>query len=594
MRWLGLVIVAFAMFMVSPSLAQGIPAPPPAKPSAADEATAKRNFESGLKLYGEGSFAEALIAFEQSYRLGGRPSALKNIAQCHRNLKHFVEAYEAYDQMVSLHDAQLPAPDKRAVQQALEELGVLTGTIAVTVSEADAEIAIDGKVVTRSPMAKPKRVTVASHSVRVTKPGFEPYAQDIAIGSQEKKTVEVKLETEKTSGRIVVREQSGREVHVFVDGVDKGPAPWEGDVPTGEHTIEAKSARFASDVRRVAIAAKERMDVALDATPLTGRLRVTTIPAHASIAIDGRPVGSGAWEGELVEGSHRIEVALPGQAPQVREVSLARGQLVVQEIPLVAVLSGGITDYAGLYVRVALMGMLGVAGNAENEQPPLVRLNGGFMAGAGASLRIGHAWDWYGAEGVAIFMLEHRNRDYEYAAPAPQQTTTFGDESNSPNFFLGAGGRATSKHESVRFTAGLAPGIVVRTFHPYRDRHCDDGGNCQGQDPSSGSGGRFVSTGGTSFTNTSSTSSSHDFQTAGYTTVGFAMDAGILFGSTPGTKFFLGMQAWLDFPPDTLVTGPDTVIPLPNTAYAHPGRGITLIDGPQFYLGPSLGLQFGH
>src|SRR5580765_6451960 len=121
MRWVVVVVAAVALLWASSALGQSIPSPPASKPTPAEEATAKRNFDSGLKLYGEGSYAEALIAFEQSYRRGGRPSALKNIAQCHRNLKHFVDAYEAYEQMLALHEAQLSPADKTAVRQALEE-----------------------------------------------------------------------------------------------------------------------------------------------------------------------------------------------------------------------------------------------------------------------------------------------------------------------------------------------------------------------------------------------------------------------------------------------------------------------------------------
>src|SRR5262249_45886235 len=184
-RWLAVVLAAIAFLWAAPARAQSIPSPPSSKPTAADEATAKKNFDSGLKLYGEGSFAEALIAFEQSYRRGGRPSALKNIAQCHRNLKHFVDAYDAYEQMLALHEAQLPAADKAAVRQALDELGVLTGTLEVVVRESGADIEIDGKGVGPSPMAKPKRVKVDPHKVRVSKAGFQPFEETVMIGSQE-------------------------------------------------------------------------------------------------------------------------------------------------------------------------------------------------------------------------------------------------------------------------------------------------------------------------------------------------------------------------------------------------------------------------
>lgn len=599
MRWIFVVLAALVVLVVTPAWGQStsIPSPPSAKPSAADEAAAKKNFESGLKLYGEGSFGEALIAFEQSYRVGGRPSALKNVAQCHRNLKHFVEAHEAYDALLERHEAQLPAADKTAVKQALDELGVLTGTIQVAVNEEGADIEIDGKPVAKSPMAKPKRVSVGSHAVRVTKPTFAANEQQVAVASQETKKVDVKLEIEKTTGRMLVREQSGRDVHVFLDGADQGPAPWEGEVTAGDHTVEAKSARFASEVRRIKVIAKERLDVALDATPLTGHLRVTTVPASATIAIDGKVVGSGAWEGDLPEGSHRIEVGLSGSPPQVRDLTIMRGQLLVQEIPVVAAIAGAVAEYPGLYGQVSLAGMFGVAGNADNSQPP-ASSEGSFMFAATAAVRVGYAFDWYGAEGVAIFMPETRSHDYNYTTTmaSGSRTSNFVDRSFAPNGFLGAGGRVTSKHESVRFTFGLAPGVAIRSFNPSRE--CG-GSNCgtDGSNPPGGGGtNRFIQ--GEQNQPTQGPGAPQqgqsDFPKAGYTAFALVLDAGVYLGSTPGAKFFLGVQSWIDFPPDTIVTGPDTLTPIEERAFKHPGRGITLIDGPQFYVGPSIGLRFGH
>lgn len=597
MRWIFVVLAALAVLFATPAWGQSttIPSPPSGKPSAADEATAKKNFESGLKLYGEDSYGEALIAFEQSYRVGGRPSALKNVAQCHRNLKHFVEAHEAYDALLERHEAALPAADKTAVKQALDELGVLTGTIAVTVNEEGAEIEIDGKSVAKSPMAKPKRVSVGSHAVRVTKPTFAANEQQVSIASQEAKKVDVRLEVEKTTGRIVVREQSGRDVHVFVDGSDQGPAPWEGEVSAGDHTVEAKGGRYASELRRIKVVAKERLDVSLDASPLTGHLRITTVPASATITVDGKAVGSGAWEGDLAEGPHRVEVGLSGSPPQVREISIARGQFLVQEIPVVAAIAGAVADYPGLYGQLSLAGMFGLAGNADDSQPP-VSSNSSFMFAATAALRVGYAFDWWGAEGVAIFMPETRSRDYEYTTTTATESNTanFVDRSFAPNFFFGAGGRVTSKHETVRFTFGLAPGIAIRTFHPSREcgGSCGNSSGGNNNQPTN----RFVQSEQNVPNNNQPLNGSNndEFAKAGYTAFALVIDGGVLLGSTPGAKFFLGAQAWVDFPPDTIITGPDTRTPVEERAFKHPGHGITLIDGPQFYIGPTIGLRIGH
>jgi hypothetical protein len=587
---LSLVLLAFTLLVSTPALAQSIPTAPTSKPSAADEATAKKSFESGLRLYGEGSYAEALIAFEQSYRLGGRASALKNIAQCHRNLKHFVEAYEAYEQMLAKHDAQITPVDKKAVQQALDELGVLTATVVVVVSEADAQLEIDGHNVGRSPMSKPKRLAATGgHTLRVSKAGFTHLEQPFTVDSQESKKIDVKLEVEKTVGHVVVREQNGRDVHVFIDGEDQGPAPWEGDLPAGEHVIEGKSARFSSDARKVVVAQRERLDLALDAAALQGRLRVTTVPASATIVVDGNTVGTGSWEGELPEGTHRIEVSLPGQTPQIREIALGRGQVIVQEIPIVsAIAMGKVPVYDGIYVRFSIFGQIGIGTQPDDSVAGRTTEDGSFDGAVGASLRGGRQWDWYGIEAVGLFMMEHREHKYRF----PQISTggaggdlSFRDQSNAPNAFFGIGPRVTSKDDTVRFTFGIAPGLAVRTFQPRRN--IENSGSGSGSNPG---GNRFVQTTSQS---TNSPPGEQSYSSAGYTSFGFVMDGGILLGNTPGAKFFLGAQAWVDFAP-TLVTGPDTLVPIPNDAYKQPGRGITVVDGAQFYVGPVLGLQFGH
>ena len=81
---------------------------------------------------------------------------------------------------------------------------------------------------------------------------------------------------------------------------------------------------------------------------------------------------------------------------------------------------------------------------------------------------------------------------------------------------------------------------------------------------------------------------------AGYTTLGLVADGGILLGSTPGAKFFIGAQMMIDFPPDDVVKGPDTIAQLPDNAYRVSGRGFFMTEGPQISFGPTLEVQFGH
>ena len=126
----------------------------------------------GLKLYKEHAYNEALNEFEASYRTGGRPSALRNIGQCHRDLNHFAEAFDAYTQLLERHAAQLSGGEREALAHALEELAELSGAVAITSSEAQAAVELDGKPIGTTPLAGSKRVGLGVHHVIVTKFGL--------------------------------------------------------------------------------------------------------------------------------------------------------------------------------------------------------------------------------------------------------------------------------------------------------------------------------------------------------------------------------------------------------------------------------------
>jgi hypothetical protein len=563
--WAPVLLCAVATLLARPAFAD-VPVGPSGAPRPEDEATAKRSFETGLKLYGEGAYAEALSAFETSYRLGGRPSALKNVAQCHRNLKQFVDAYDAYELLLNAHGDKLAPADKRAVAQALDELSVLTGTIAIGVSEAGADVELDGKNIGRSPLARAKRTSVGAHRVRVTKPGFEPFDSNVNVGSQENKKVEVALSVDRKMGHVIVHETQGRDVRVVIDGDDRGKAPWEGELPAGEHTIEVRGSSFSSDPRKFTVGAKERLDVALDALPLTGHLRVSTVPANAEISVDGKDVGAGVWEGDLPAGIHRIEATLAGQPAQVRQVTLARGQNVLQEIPILGAV--GPIDYRGIYIQLTLAPYFMLGGQTTNHADGIaVGDIDRLVIGGGATVRAGYSFGWFSAELIGTFLVEHREEHQQVPQSTSGASTIINDGTTAPNFFLGIGPRVTTKHELIRFTFALAPGIAIRDYEFHRN--LDFGG--------------VTAPGATS-----------QAFSAGYTAFALNAEAGVLLGSTPGAKFFLGAHAWVDFPPDDVIVGPDTITPLPNSAFRAPGRGIVVVDSPQFFVGPVFGLRIGN
>jgi hypothetical protein len=390
--------------------------------------------------------------------------------------------------------------------------------------------------------------------------------------------VEATLTPEITTGHVVVREEKGEPVHVFIDGQDRGPAPWEGDLPPGGHTLEAKGPKFAADPRLFSVAKKQRLDLAIDATTTLGHLRVTTIPASASITFDGQGVGTGAWDADVAPGTHHIEVAIEGQPRADRVVNVARGQLVVLDVPLQLIGESG-PFYRGFYARINPFGVLSPS-YVDVYSPGAPGYRQHVHIGLGGALHIGYSFDVLSVEFFGAFLVDH----YDFNAPNPPSGTSANTSSGGQNggvtgvdAFFGAGARITSHDSTVRFTAALAPGIATHNVN------VDDG-------YTGGSSGNACNS---NLNNCNAiNNNNHGSGSVGYVAPGFMFDGGMLVGNTPGAKFFLGVTAWLDFAP-TLFFGPDTLAPLPASDF-YPGRGLKAVGGPQFYLGPSLGIQFGH
>jgi hypothetical protein len=132
-----------------------------------------------------------------------------------------------------------------------------------------------------------------------------------------------------------VAERGGRPLRVVVDGSVVGKAPWDGQLFPGEHVV---ALRGEGDVGtppvRVIVEESRTVPLTLAAEELAAALRVEPVPANAAVAIDGVTMGRGIWEGRVLAGTHRIEIAAPGFLPVSEEVNIPRGGQRVARIAL--------------------------------------------------------------------------------------------------------------------------------------------------------------------------------------------------------------------------------------------------------------------
>lgn len=569
------------------------PPPPPPPPSTPEETEARKHFDIGLKLYKEKLYEAALVEFEQSYKIVPRPGALRNVAQCQRDLKRFADAYAAYETLLTKHGAQLGPGELAAVNKAIKDLESVTGTISFEVNEPGASVVVDGRDVGTTPLPAPVRVDVGPHLVRVIKAGYEPFEQQVKVLATQALSVDAKLVKDIKTGKLTVSEKSGAKVNVWIDDVDRGPAPATVELSPGSHIIELRGEGLASPRKMVEIVAKVDGAVTLEATALKGRLRVETFGKKGTIFVDDKKMGEGTWEGEMAPGTHRVRVVAPGYEPHERLVAIEVGQTVVDAVTLAPIPvapppppppAPTKDPYLGLYGRLVALGGFSLSGAGESLRPgcdpnrACATVDDSKPMGAGVALHVGHSFGVFSAELVGAFLADVHTTKRSYTGqpgspgfPATD-TSPVGTMARTETWdflalagFAGVGGRATSKDDAVRFTIGAAVGAAYRSVKLDRTTLNDE------WRPGA----------------------------AGYFAPALFLDAGLLLGNTPGFKLSIGIHAWMDFPGSALESkgeAPRSVsTSFGSTTYTGQleSEPQQLRSSTQIYIGPTLGFQFG-
>ncbi len=559
-RSFAVVVLASAVTAAAPAIAA---------PTAADLAAARQHFSAGLKLYAEKAYAAALAEFQQAYAQAPRASIQRNVAQCQRDLHDFAAAHEAYGELLDRWGATLRPQEIATTKTAMSELALFTGTIHVTVTEPGADVQIDGRAAGTTPLVKPIRVNLGRVRLVVSKAGFDPIEQDVDVKPGSDATVAGPLLIETKTGHVSVTVKGG-DAHVFIDGHDVGPAPYEGDVPPGTHAVEARgNGLFASD-DHVEVARRATVAVPLELHAQMGKLQVDPHDAEAEIKVDGASVGRGVWEGELPIGRHELVIASRGFETQRLALMVNAGQTVVEDVHLLP--AGSSRAYTGLYANLDFFGVAttGGATNGIAESCPSGSCTAPSPVGAGLDVHVGHAWGWIAVEGLVFGMYDTSPAHVTYpedVATGPYAGVARTEDYRFHRFGGGGaiGGRVTSKHPTVRFTFGAAFGLEVKAGLYSRDATS------------------VAAIGGEKGTNTFTSSNPT------YTSPILVFDAGVLLGGS--VKFHLGVLALVEFVGSPVMTAADASETLNNKPLGTPP--IQVASGTQFFLGPVIGLHFG-
>jgi hypothetical protein len=554
------------------------PSPPAAAPQSAPTpaqlAEAKKFFEAGLKLMKEGLHQEALASFLEAYRIAPRESIQNNIALSYRNLKDFPSAFAAYEELLARFGGTMKPATKADAGRALEELAVLTGTLTVSVTEPDATVSVDGKPAGTTPLAKPVRVNVGTHTVTVAKPGYETLTREVTLRGHDDAPVDGPLEREVSTGHVTVTALPlDPTAKLSIDGAPVGPLPWQGELDPGVHVLEASGDRTLAAPKKVEITRKAKLDVTLDLAVQEGIVTVNAGAPDAEITIDGKLVGKGAWEGPVGVGKHELGVVKHGFLPQRKALLVHAGDRLAETVVLVPearAASEKVADFKGAYSQIALAGLFAI-GDPSNDLAQRRDLASGTSVdvsgrfGAGLGVRAGYSFGLVGIEGAVLGSYDHSSASAAYAAgdeTAVHPGSTPRQETYDFHRFgavVAAAVRLMPKIQTARPMLGVGAGVSLRGALYERSTTSDAGG-------------------GNSYTSDLAT----------YVAPCIVIDGGVALGTTPGTRFYVGAMMLAELAGSAHATTSKT---RPNGA--PPVSSLGVANGVDVFLGPVIGMQLG-
>lgn len=348
--------VVLAGSLLAPALVyaqEGGPTPPTAPPLE----TPPPDLLEGNRLFDAKRYEDALVKLEAAFTATPRASILLRVARCQRETGRFVPAWLSYEQLLSKYGSQLGVKGRASVENELRGLRPKVGIVKVSVDPADASVRIDDWTVSGSGQTLAIPVVPGKHHLSLEKEGFEPLAIDVDVPSGEETAIDRRLDVDSKTGHVHVTDaDTSPECHVFVDDEDMGPAPWDGDLEPGEHSIEIRSAHAASSPKSIIVYPKAMLDVSLTMSSTggpsgirSGHVSIDTRPVNAAIRLDGQPVAS-PLDSDVPPGLHTIEVSAQGHAPVARTLDIDAGTRISTTLGLEPLGGRARTVRAGVFV----------------------------------------------------------------------------------------------------------------------------------------------------------------------------------------------------------------------------------------------------
>lgn len=176
--------------VLTPAVARAEP-PKGSEPASGDAERAARLKKQGDEALLNIKYAEALRAYEESFRLVPSPALHYNRGRAFEALERLPEAISAYELFLAQAPAELRAKTP-ALAAHVAELRQRTASLTLDVDVEGARVLLRGSVLGTAPM-KPVRVVAGTGVLEVEADGYAPYKTDVTLPGGGELTVRVHL-----------------------------------------------------------------------------------------------------------------------------------------------------------------------------------------------------------------------------------------------------------------------------------------------------------------------------------------------------------------------------------------------------------------
>jgi len=231
------------------------------EPSADDRARAAELKQRGDAAIDSMRYGEAVDAYTMAYGITKDPALLYNRGRALQALGDFPGALEALEGFAATADAELKARVPK-LAELLADVRAHVGTLVLNCNVAGARVLLREKVVGKTPLSGPLRVTAGAASIEVTAEGYLLYTKNVELPAGGVLDLDVTLLSRAKASLLVLRAPIPGTVAI-VDGKVVGNPPVEVVVDPGSHKIVARADGYADTVTSAVVSSGEHKQVDL-------------------------------------------------------------------------------------------------------------------------------------------------------------------------------------------------------------------------------------------------------------------------------------------------------------------------------------------